>query len=52
MQRIGEQAARLFRMLAGIEKGEPIGSPVIALYSFLFWVAMVLVLIWASGASL
>jgi len=52
MQRIGEEAARLFRTLAGIEKDEPISSPVIALYSFLFLVAMMLVLIWASGAQL
>jgi len=52
MQRIGEQAARLFRMLAGIEKDEPIRSPVIALYVFLFLVAMMLVGVWAVGAEL
>jgi len=52
MKRIGEQAARLFRLLAGIEKDEPIRSPVIALYTFLFLLAMVLVFVWASGAEL
>jgi hypothetical protein len=52
MRWIGKQAARLFRALAGIEKDEPIRSPVIALYSFLFLVAMTLVFLWASGAEL
>jgi len=52
MQRIGEQAARLFRMLAGIDKDEPISSYVIALYSFLFLVALMLVFIWATGTPL
>jgi hypothetical protein len=52
MQRIRERAARLFKTLAGIEKDEPIRSPVIAVYSFLFLVAMVLVGVWASGATL
>ena len=52
MKRIGKVAARLFRLLAGIEKDEPIRSPVIAVYSFLFLVAMVLVFVWATGAEL
>jgi hypothetical protein len=52
MKRIGREAARLFRLLAGIEKNEPIRSPVIAIYSFLFLVAMLLVFVWASGAEL
>lgn len=50
MQRIGEEAARLFRALAGIKKDEPISSAVIALYSFLFLVAVTLVFVWATGA--
>jgi hypothetical protein len=52
MKRIVKQAVRLFRLLAGIEKDEPIRSPLIAVYSFLFLVAMMLVFVWATGASL
>ena len=52
MQRIGEQAARVFKALAGIRKDEPLGSFVIALYRMLFLIAMVLVALWITGAPL
>lgn len=52
MQRIGEEAARVFRMLAGQDRDEPLSSFVIALYTFLFAIAMMLVLAWATGAPL
>lgn len=52
MQRIGQATARAFKMLAGVEKDEPAASWVYALYGFLFLVAMMLVLVWATGAPL
>ena len=52
MQRIGEEAARVFRTLAGQDRDEPLGSYVIALYTFLFAVALMLVLAWVTGAPL
>ncbi len=52
MQRIAEEAARVFRMLAGQDRDEPLCSYVIALYTFLFAVAMVLLLAWLTGAPL
>ena len=46
MQRIGERAARLFRLLAGQEPDECTSSYVIALYVFLLLVAMMLGFVW------
>jgi len=51
MQRIGEQAVRLFKTLAGQQRDEPLSSPVFALYTFLFMVAMVVFGAWVSGAQ-
>ncbi len=52
MQRIGSQAARVFKALAGIKKDEPLSSYLIALYLFLFLVAMVLFTLWITGTPL
>ena len=50
MQRIGEATVRAFKTLAGVEKDEPMASWAFALYGFLFCVAFVLVVAWATGA--
>lgn len=52
MQRIGEEAARLFKAAAGIKQDEPISSFVFALYGFLFLVAMTLFFVWITGAPI
>jgi hypothetical protein len=52
MQRIGAQAARVFKALAGVKKDEPLSSYLIALYLFLFLVAMTLLVLWISGSPL
>jgi hypothetical protein len=52
MQRIGTQAARVFKALAGIKKDESLSSYLIALYLFLFLVAMTLLALWISGTPL
>jgi hypothetical protein len=49
MQRIGQQAARVFKTLAGQDRNEPLGSHVFALYGFLFIVAMILAIAWMIG---
>ena len=49
MQQIGEATARAFKALAGVEKDEPAGAWVFALYGFLFCVAFTLVLAWLIG---
>jgi hypothetical protein len=50
MQRIGEKAARLFKLLAGQDCDERMSSYVVALYVFLFVIAMMLFLAWMGGA--
>jgi hypothetical protein len=52
MQRIGTQVARVFKALAGIRKDEPLSSYVIALYLFLFLIAMMLFTLWITGTPL
>gem|GEM_PF-3962976 len=52
MQRIGAQAARVFKTLAGQDRDEPVGSYVWALYAFLFIVAMMLAIAWVTGTPL
>jgi hypothetical protein len=52
MQRIGTQAARVLKALAGIKQDEPLSSYLIALYLFLFIIAMVLFALWISGTPL
>lgn len=52
MQRIGAQAARVFKALAGIKKDEPVSSYVIALYLFLLLIAMALLTLWITGTPL
>lgn len=49
MQRIGQAALRVFKSLAGQEKSEPLSSYAIALYGFLFLIAMALLLAWLTG---
>ena len=49
MQRFGEEAARMFKLLAGQDRDEPLGAHVYAVYSILFMVAMVLVAAWVTG---
>ena len=51
MQRIGEATARAFKTLAGVEKDEPVGSWVFALYGFLCCLAFMLALAWLMGPS-
>lgn len=50
MQRIGERAARLFKLLAGQAPDECVSSYVIALYVFLGVIAMLLCLAWMGGS--
>lgn len=52
MQRIGEGAARAFKALAGQDTSEPLSSYVIALYAFLFIVAMMIFFAWITGAPM
>jgi hypothetical protein len=52
MQRIGEKAARLFKVLAGQEPDECVSSYVIALYVFLFVVAVALFFAWVAGGPM
>jgi hypothetical protein len=52
MQRIGEGAARVFKTLAGQDRDEPMSAYVIALYAFLFVIAMMIVIAWITGAPL
>jgi hypothetical protein len=49
MQRIGVQAGRVFKALAGQDRDKPVGPYVIALYGYLFLIAMVLLLAWITG---
>jgi glycerol-3-phosphate acyltransferase PlsY len=49
MQQIGKGAARAFKSLAGLDKEAPLTSFTIALYLFLFLVAMSLLALWAMG---
>ena len=51
MQQIGEATARVFKTLAGVEKDEPAGAWVYALYGFLFCIAFTLVLAWLIGPA-
>ena len=50
MQRIGEQAARVFKTLAGQDTDAPVSAAVFALYSFLFLVALEIFAAWITGA--
>jgi hypothetical protein len=52
VQRIGEQAARLFKTLAGQDRNEPMSSYVYALYCFLFVIAMMLFFAWIMDAPM
>ena len=52
MQRIGVQAARLFKTMAGQDRDEPLSSYVYALYFFLLAIAMMLAAVWITGIPL
>ena len=51
MQQIGEATARVFKTLAGVDKDEPAGAWVFALYGFLFCIAFMLLLGWLIGPA-
>ena len=51
MKRLGEKAAQLFKLLAGQERDAHLSSYVIAVYVYLFVVAMVLCLAWIGQAA-
>ncbi len=51
MQQIGEATARVFKTLAGVDKDEPAGAWVFALYGFLFCIAFMLVVGWLIGPT-
>ena len=51
MRQIGEASIRAFKTLAGVDKDEPAGSWVFAVYGFLFCLAFMLVLAWLMGPS-
>ena len=51
MQQIGEKAARLFKFLAGQQRDERMSSYVLALYVYLFIIAMLLFFAWVGGAQ-
>lgn len=48
MQRMGAQAARLFKTLAGQDRDEPVGALVFAVYTFLFMVALIVLSAWLT----
>jgi len=50
VQQIAEKAARLFKLLAGQQRDERVSSYVLALYVYLFVIAMLLVFAWIAGA--
>lgn len=52
MQRIGHGAARVFKALAGQDRDEPMSAYVIALYAFLFVIAMMIFFAWVTGAPM
>ena len=49
MQQIGDKTARLFKLLAGQDRDEPVSSYVVGLYSFLFLVGMILFFAWLTN---
>jgi hypothetical protein len=49
MQRIGEEAMRVFKALAGQDRNEPMSSPVAGIYTFLFFVGLFLLSAWITG---
>lgn len=50
MKRIGENAARVFKTLAGQDRDAPLSAAVFALYSFLLMVGMFIVAAWMTSA--
>jgi hypothetical protein len=50
MQQIGEKAAWLFMLFAGQQRDEGVSADVIALYVYLFVIAMMLCFAWITGA--
>ena len=50
MQQIGEKAARLFKLLAGQQRDVGVSAYVIALYVYLYVIAMMLCFAWITGA--
>ena len=52
MQRLGKEAARLFKILAGQDRDEPLGAQIYALYTILFVVALMLFAAWITGTPM
>ena len=48
---MGREAARAFKALAGQDRDEPMSSSVIAFYSFLFMLCLVLASAWAATGA-
>lgn len=49
MQRIGEEAMRVFKALAGQDRNEPMSSHIAGIYTFLFFVGLFLLSAWITG---
>jgi hypothetical protein len=49
MQRIGEEAMRVFKALAGQDRNEPMSSHVAGIYTFLFFAGLFLLSAWITG---
>ena len=49
MQRIGDEALRAFKALAGQDRDKPMGSHVAAIYTCLFFAVLILVSAWITG---
>jgi hypothetical protein len=49
MQRIGEETARVFKALAGQDRNEPMSSHIAALYTVLFFAALIVLSAWLTG---
>ena len=52
MQRMGTQAARLFKTLAGQDRDEPLRARAFALYTVLFMVALIVFSAWLTGVPI
>jgi hypothetical protein len=51
MEQIGEKAVRLMKLLAGQRREERVSPYVLALYVYLFAIAMTLFFAWITGAA-
>jgi hypothetical protein len=49
MQRFGEETARVFKLLAGQDRDEPVAAHVSALYTILLMAGLILVAAWITA---